>query len=325
MHLRRIWAVVIILAIILFGTIGYLILRQNKQKTPSATPTPATSGSKQAEVWTKSGEKLMDNVTSTSTLKLSDGTYRMYFMKDNKILYSNSKDAETFSTSLETGISADAAKIISNPSVLEIKNGDWIMIYEEAPQLPAGSVKGPGKATQRNLMMATSTDGQNFQKTGTAIDSAKDDKFFASVPDLVKIRDDFFRLYYVSQSDKIASAVSSDGRSWKREPDFRLTDSSVDPNVILVDGKWVMYFATLEGTGNKFYKATSTDGYTWQKGQIVLRPNNSQGAIVDPDVVNISGNHYRMFFGESVSGNAQMNGGGQFDLYYADTEADIFQ
>jgi hypothetical protein len=324
--MKRIWAIVIILVLIMLGVIGYFIWRANKQNpTSSASPTPSASVSASTEVWTKSATKLMDNVTSTCTRKLTDGTYRMYLARDGKIVYANSKDAKTFETTLETGINAEANKFISNPAVLQISDSNWIMIYEEAPLLPAGSVKGPGRATQRNLLLATSTDGQNFVKVGIAIDSAKDDKYFASVPDLVKIRDDFFRLYYVSQGDKIASAVSSDGKTWKREPDFRLVDSSVDPNVLFDETKWIMYFATLEGTGNKFYRATSKDGFTWEKGQIVLRPKEIQGAIVDPDVVNVSDSKYRMFFGESADGNAQMNGGGQFNLYYADTEANIFQ
>lgn len=327
MHLKRIWVVVIILAILLFVVIGFLIWRQVRNKASTSQALTST----EKETWTKSDKKLFENVTSTCALKLDDGTFRMYLMKDGEIKYADSKDPSIFETLASTGITADQDKFISNPAVLKIKDSDWIMIYEQAPILPENSTKGPGQATERDLLLATSTDGKTFQKVGVAINSNnKDDKFFASVPDLVRVNDSLIRLYYVSQGDKIASATSSDGRTWKREDGFRLEDSSVDPDVSLKtnsDGtqQWVMYFATLEGAGNKIYKATSKDGLTWEKGEIVLRPNTSSGVVLDPDVINLSQNKYRMFFGESASGNAQMNGGGQIDLYYADDNIDIFQ
>ena len=326
MHLKRIWVIVIILAILLFAVIGYLVYRQVKNSRAAKS---ANSTSVEKETWAKSDKKLFENVTSSCTLKLADNTYRMYLMKDGEIKYADSKDATSFDTPVSTIVTADQDKFISNPAVLKIKDGDWIMIYEQAPILPANSVKGPAKATERDLLLATSADGKTFQKVGVAIDSSKDDKYFASVPDLVKVNDNLIRLYYVSQGDKIGSAISVDGRTFKREDGFRMEDSSVDPEVLLKTDsdssqQWVMYFATLEGAGNKFYKATSTDGLAWKKGEVVLRPNTSSGAIVDPDVVLISEDKYRMFFGESTSGNAQMNGGGQIDLYYADDNVEIF-
>lgn len=326
MHLKRVWVVVIILAVLLFLVIGILIWRQVKK---SATSELSASGSTVKETWVKVNKKLFENTTSTSALKLDDGTYRMYLMKDGEIKFANSKDASMLEAPVSTGITADQDKFISNPAVLKIKDGDWIMIYEQAPILPANSVKGAGKATERDLLLATSADGKTFQKAGEVINSNnKDNKFFASVPNLVKVSDNLIRLYYVSQGDKIASATSVDGRTWKKEDGFRMEEGSVDPDVLLKinsdsSQQWVMYFATLEGAGNKIYKATSTDGLTWKKGEVMLRPNTSSGVVVDPDVVQISEDKYRMFFGESTSGNAQMNGGGQIDLYYADDNTDI--
>lgn len=328
MNHRRLWLIVIVLAIILFLGIGLALFLMKFQATETAS-TASPASSKAAEVWKKNPNKVFENVTSTDTLKLEDGTFRMYLQKNGKISYADSKDATTFSELASTGIDENQGKMISNPSVLRIKEGDWIMVYEEQPQLPPGAEKGPGPGSQRNLLLATSTDGKSFVKVGLIIDSSKEDNFFASVPKLVKLPDGKIRMYYVSEGNKIASATSDDGKTWVREKGFRLEDSAVDPDPILKiccggHQSWVMYFATLEGDNNKFYKATSEDGISWKKGEIVLKPESEKGAIIDPDVIEISPGKWRMFFGEMAEGQGQMGGPAQIDLYYADFTGDIF-
>lgn len=323
----RLWMVAICLGIILVIVLGWYFWQTTHQKSTSATP--AASGSLGLEVWTKD-KKIFDNVTSSCTLKISDNLYRMYLMKDGQIFYADSKDASSFSLPAPTGITGDSGNIISNPAVLKIADNNWLMIYEQAPNLPKDAVKGPAKAAQRNLLAATSADGKSFQKAGTAIDSSQDDNYFASVPDLVLVKEGLIRMYFVSGGDKIASVTSANGVSWHREAGFRLEDSSVDPDVLVktdADGTkhWVMYFATLEGAGNKIYKATSLDGLAWKKGEVMLRPDASSGVVVDPDVVQISEDKYRMFFGQSANGNVQMGGSGQLDLYAATANQDIFK
>ena len=336
MNHRRLWIIIIILAIILFLAIGLAIGLLKYRSNIAISPSPSASPIK--ETWVKNPNKLFESVTSTDTHKSDDGTFRMYFMKGGKIVYADSKDAATFSEPISTGIDENPGKFISNPAVLKIKDNNWIMIYEEQPQLPPGAEKGPGPATQRNLLLATSEDGKTFTKAGIAIDSSKEDQYFASVPKLIKLPGSKIRMYYVSEGDKIASAISDDGKTWTREKGFRLEDSAVDPDPILKvccggTQNWVMYFATLEGNNNKFYKATSKDGLKWEKGEIVLRPQSEKGAIVDPDVVPIGipatdtfrVDRWRMFFGEMAEGQGQMGGSAQIDLYYADFEGDIFE
>jgi len=335
MNHRRLWIIIISLAIVIFLAIG-LALWLMKFQFGETAPSPAVS--KMSETWVKNPNKLFENVTSTDTLKLEDGTFRMYLQKSGKILYAESKDATTFSEPVSTGIDENPGKFNSNPTVLKIKDNDWIMVYEEQPQLAPNAEKGPGLGSQRNLLLATSEDGKSFTKVGIVIDSAKEDKYFASVPKLVKLPDNKIRMYYVSEGDKTASAISDDGKTWVRDKGFRLEDSAVDPDPILKvccggTQNWVMYFATLEGNNNKFYKATSKDGISWQRGEIVLRPDSEKGAIVDPDVVEITADSstssgqakWRMFFGEMAKGQGQMGGSAQIDLYYADFEGDIFE
>lgn len=277
------------------------------------------------EKWTKNPDVLMENTTSTCTLRLDDGTYRMYFMAEGAIFYADSKDGTTFGEKKPTGVTQSMGKMISNPSVLEISKNDWIMVYEEQPEKKPGPGPGgpPSSQTQRNLYLATSSDGKNFKKVGIAIDSSKEeeDNFFASVPELVKLPDRKVRMYYVSGGEAIGSAISTDkGRTWKREPGFRLEDFAVDPEIIYENGKWIMYYATLPvpdaGTKSAIYKATSKDGLTWTKDNTpLIKPDNAEGFVVDPDVIKI-GDSYKMFFGEAPGGlGAEAQ---RINLFYAD-------
>lgn len=83
-------------------------------------------------------------------------------------------DGKNFGSPQSTGITEETGKMISNPAVLKIKDGEWIMIYEQAPQRQPGEKEGPpSPANQRNLYLATSTDGARFKYFGEASLSAK--------------------------------------------------------------------------------------------------------------------------------------------------------
>lgn len=286
-----------------------------------------TNTSKTAETWLKSDKVVFDKLTSVDTHKLDDGTYRMYAMVDGKIMYSNSKDLETFDTPLQTGITEDEGMMISNPAVLEIKDGEWIMLYEQKAATKGQDNQGPPSSqSQRNLYLATSQDGKTFTKSSLAVDSAKEDNYFASVPDLVKLTDGNLgkiRMYYVCGGEAICSRISEDnGKTWTKEEGIRLGDQAVDPDVIYSNGKWIMYYSILDPKLNGIYKATSKDGLTWTKsdGQVITKL--SAKAFVDPDVVEISPGNYKMFFGKS-SGDSS-TGGEQIDLYSATYKGSIF-
>lgn len=309
---------IIVLIAFILGITGFFaywyLIRQ-----PEETSTQNSTSQTKSEAWVKNKIVLLENTTSTDTHKLDDGTFRMYLMKDGGISYADSKDATTFDTPIPTGVKESAGKFISNPSVLKIEDDDWIMVYEEQPQQKPGmQKKEPGTESQRNLYLATSTDGKNFTKSGIAIDSSKDDKYFASVPDLIKTSDGKVRMYYVCGGEAICSVISPDGKSFIKEEGIRMADKAVDPDVLYQNGIWVMYFSVLEGNDNKFYKATSTDGLIWKKGDIVLKPETSEGAIVDPDVLEIAPGKWRMFFGEMENGQVQVGGVSQINLFYAD-------
>ena len=320
-----------VLIIVLLGGLGYggYWYYQNKYQAKISSSTNEATSTKIPEGWNRADKMILANVTSSCTVKPDDASYRMFYMKDGKIVYADSSDALNFSDAISTGISEDAGKMMSNPAVLQLEDGNWIMVYEQAQQKNPGSSgkTPPGPNTQRNLYLATSSDGKTFNKVGLAIDSAKEDSYFASVPDLVLLPDGKIRMYYVSGGEATGSAISTDnGQNWTRETGYRLTGSVVDPDVLyqIKDGQesWVMYYSVLTPENNALYKTTSTDGINWQPGEIILKPRSLSQALVDPDVVQISADKYRMFYGEAGGDSTQ--GGTTINLYYADSNGDIF-
>lgn len=330
---RVLWLIIFIILLIVLS----YILWKNTKTILLTTTTPATSPSvstpsasisvKPEEKWTRSDKAVFD-ATSSDTHKLSDETYRIYLMQNGNIVYADSKDGANFQTPISTGIGEDSGKIISNPAVLETKPNEWIMIYEQQPtKKPGMPDSAPGSTNQRNLYLATSSDGKIFEKVGIAIDSSKEDNYFASVPDLILLSDGRIRMYYVSGGEAIGSAISNDnGQTWTKESGYRLTNKAVDPDVLIKNenGKssWIMYYSVLTGADNRIYKSTSLDGLIWTPGVIVLEPKESTNNIVDPDVIEMDPNHYRMFFGEMTGDST--SGQSQPSLYYADYQGNIF-
>jgi hypothetical protein len=323
-----VWLIVIIILLIIVG--GGIWLWQKSSKlasTPTSTPTP--SATQQIETWTKGDRRIMNGVTSSDTHKLADGTYRMYFMQNSGIAYAESSDALNFDAPKPTGVTQEPGKMISNPAVLKIEDSNWIMIYEQQPQKQTNSndKTTPGPDIQRNLYLASSTDGKNFTKVGLAIDSSKEDNYFASVPDLVLLPDGKIKMYYVSGGQAIGSATSVDkGSTWQRDSGYRLEDNAVDPDVLLKTENdknyWIMYYTILSGSGNALYKATSSNGINWTKVSKVLDAKDKTSVIVDADVVPLTQGKYRMFFGEVES--EESGAPGAINLYYADSSGDIF-
>ena len=320
-----------LLIIVLLGGLGYggYWWYKNKYQTKTSESKTEETVTKIPENWTRAEKMIMAKVTSGCTVKLENGSFRMFYMADGKIVFADSTDALIFGTPVSTGITEDSGKMISNPAVLQLKDKSWIMIYEQAPIKAPGSSNQapPGPSTQRNLYLATSADGKTYTKVGIAVDSSKEDNYFASVPDLIYTPEGKIRMYYVSRGDATGSAISQDnGKSWTKEAGLRLTDNAVDADVLYktVNGKtsWIMYYTILSPANNSINKATSSDGISWTPGESVIKPANSQSSVVDPDVIEVSAGKYRMFFGEAGGDSTQ--GGTSINLYYADSSGDLF-
>jgi hypothetical protein len=313
-NIAWIWVTLVAIVLLVFGYFGYQYLKNQDEKEASDKAERTTEVV--LETWVKGAEIIFENTTSGDTHKISENLFRMFKLGQNGISYVESTDGKNWGAAQKTGIVEEKGFFISNPNVLELGDNDWIMIYEQQPIRQPGQQQGntsPSAANQRNLYLATSTDGKTFTKVGIAIDSSKEDGYFASVPDLVLLSDGKIRMYYVSGGNAIGSAVSSDkGLTWKRDSGYRLGDGAVDPDVLYKDGKWIMYYSILNQNENALYKATSTDGLVWAKVGKILDEAN---ALVDPDVVEISSDNYIMYYG--LSSGAYSTGGETLNLYMA--------
>lgn len=326
---KSFWWVWVLLGIAIIAAAIYVVIFFTNSDTEKgneiATKTDLSKSEFQEE-WQIEPTVVMENTTSSDTHYLGENSYRMYFIDSGEIKYAESSDCKTFNTPKTTGIDEPPGKMISNPAVLEISATEWIMIYEQAPaKKPSSGKTPPGPATQRDLYFATSTDGKTFTKVGIAIDSSKEDEYFASVPDLVLLPDSSIRMYYVSGGDKIAATTSiNGGKSWNREG-IILSGMAVDPDVSYQkndDGEqWVMYYSNLDPSSNAIYKSTSSDGIEWSQG-IKLFTSTTNGAVVDPDVVYINDNEYVMFIGQSESGGS--TAGEAINLYRATLSQSIY-
>ncbi len=320
-----------ILLIIIVGLGGYFgykyfIMNQTEENTSTTQITKQPTPTK--EEWTIGQDIVKTNTTSTDTHKISESLYRMYYMDKGEIMYAESNDLRIFEPGKLTGVKEDKGKMISNPAVLKITDTNWIMIYEQQPaRAPGQNTKTPpGPNTQRNLYLATSTNGTSFKKVGVAIDSSKEDQYFASVPDLILLPDGKIRMYYVSGGSAIGSTTSADnGKTWTRDSGYRLENQAVDPDVSYKDEngqtKWVMYYSNLDPATNAIYKTTSTDGLTWIDQKKILSAT-TRGAIIDPDVVEVAPANYVMFLGQSTSGGS--TAGEEINLYRAELHQSTF-
>ncbi len=305
----------------IIGLIGWRVATKSHEPATTTntagTSTNTGTTAATAESWNVESAIVHANRTSTDTHKLADGSYRQFYLDQGQVWYADSVDGISWGTAYPTGLTQSAGTVQSNPGALQLKDGSWILLYEQSSaQAPGESPGQPGPSNRRDLYMATSIDGKTFTKAGIAIDSSKGDNYFASVPDLVLLPDGTVRLFYVSRGNAVASATSTDnGKSWKREAGYRLEGGAVDPDVVYQNGTWVMYYSQISLSTNGIYKAVSSDGLTWRPLGTVLSKTGDQYRVVDPDVVMTSAHKYVMYFGET---NAPDTGGQvQIDLHRA--------
>jgi len=329
-----IWLIflIIVLVLIVVGGVIWWWWATQVQMSPNSIPTTTSDQSATttptSDNWVRDTTFIRKNTTSTCTIMLENGNFRMFLMEGGKIVFADSVDGRNFTDTQATDIAEDPGLMISNPAVLKIADGNWIMIYEQAPtKQPGAKEEPPSTANQRNLYLATSTDGTKFTKVGVAIDSAKEDSYFASVPDLILLSDGKIRMYYVCGGSAICSAISSDGKSWNKETGIRIGNNAVDPDALIStkDGKteYVLYYSLLSQTTNRIYKAISADGLTWSEGVVALSPSSSTLTVIDPDVVKTGDatDKYLMYFGEAPSSGTA---GGSINLYLAENTGNIF-
>ncbi|MGC9049237.1 MAG: hypothetical protein ACP5IX_03425 [Patescibacteria group bacterium] len=240
-------------------------------------------------------------------LKLNDGKIRLYYCGPAGIISAISSDGLNFQK--ESGVRiaplgrpGDPESMVCDATVVNLPDGQIRMYYKGAT-----GMGGPGQSVHR-IYSAISSDGLNFKKEGLRIDSQKTgDNGWASVPEAVKLPDGRVRIYYVSADPEakggIMSAISSDGLNFQKETGVRLKGNFVDPAVIiLADGTfWLtaVYNCVPEKENcsqkNGFYGFFSKDGLNFTGGQLIYP---AFGVDLDPSIIKISENTYRIYYGE---------------------------
>jgi predicted GH43/DUF377 family glycosyl hydrolase len=256
------------------------------------------------------------DTTSTCSFLLPNGMIRTYFMTEGKFVFAESRDGTDLSQTITTNISgSNSQAFISNPAVLLLKDGTYLMVYEE-------STNPPPEQENRTLFAATSTDGIQFGSPvllpSSSIDLSPKGTIFQSVPDLVQLPDGTIVLYYVANGSSIASMRSTDGGlTWSQDSGYRLgtaaaggqslTAAYVDPDIVLeANGKFTLYLAYSEfesecgGLGcQRFRIARSEDGLNFelQPDDILVAGEGASG-LVDPDVYQTADGVWHMLYGE---------------------------
>ncbi len=137
----------------------------------------------------------------------------------------------------------------------------------------------PGPTTNETLMVAISTDGQNFSvrqpiNVPNSVITRRVD------PNPVLLPDGRIRLYYIDfgtiPTKNLYSAISNDGINFTEEPGIRFTQNHItDPDVFYLGGNWVG-FLSKPNVGMQIIRIVSSDGlnfiedatFNWNNGGI---------------------------------------------------------
>ena len=200
---------------------------------------------------------------------------------------------------VERGIAVNG--LVADAEVIDLGNEKFRMYYSASPEA-GGNLE---------LYSAISNDGITWTKE----DGIR--KEFSTFPDVVKLSDGRYRLYFQNMG-AIKSAVSTDGLSWKDEPGvridknesgFALENVGAGSTVILSDGSFVMVY---RGTENKpygtkklpnnfttyYFYATSKDGLKFDKKGLAIDPRNDvfDGFLDGSEWVKWDNQELRLYF-----------------------------
>ncbi len=248
---------------------------------------------------------------SSSTIFL-DNQYWMYYT-GNGIELATSADGLNF---IYVGTVIDvkgvnSADMVTNPAVFQLENGQYRMIFEGSRW--AEDEKGSYQS-DRKLYSAISDDGKKWTaEEGVRFwdyGDGKPGEIFTSVPDVVRLPDGKLRMYYTRGATSATALSNDEGLTWTKETNLKLRKVAVDPDILLLDGTYKLFFTTFAdefGIGDQWVmSANSADGVNFaiDKGKLIT--SNSGGLITDPDVIK-TGDGYRMYYGEFKKGEHEPN------------------
>lgn len=197
--------------------------------------------------------------------------------------------------------------------------GMWRIFYGVEPATPNNKLE---------IYSALSTDGLTWAAQPTPILQ------WATFPDIIKLPDDRFRLYYQdAQQHIIASAISTDGVTFLPEAGARLTPSGQDdsagvaaPTVLLLpDGSYLLVYRADEAGAysatainpktTALFVAHSPDGLNFMVGEKIVDGRNPtfDGYIDGPELVLLDDGKVHVRFWTSA-GKDNTADAGQYDM-----------
>lgn len=247
--------------------------------------------------WVKEGVRVEGGAVPYA-LPLAEGGYRLYYCGAGGILSARSPDGLTFAA--EEGrrlppLTGGDEMVVCDPSVVPLPQSGYRMYYKGM---------NPSQPWIHRVYSAYSTDSLVWQREGLRYQNlGAPDYGFTSVPDVVRLPDGRYRLYYTGGERKNAtlSAVSADGLTFTREEGIRL-EPAVDPNVLLLsDGTYRMFYSILPSLGNPqaIYTAISDDGLTWIPQGSIIAPGGPYDSLaaMDPGAVLLPQGDFRVYYG----------------------------
>ncbi len=212
----------------------------------------------------------------------------------------------------------------ADADIVELEEGKYRMYFSIEPEVPGNKLE---------MFSAISGDGKEWEtESGVR-------KEFSTFPDIVKLPDGKYRIYFQSQG-VMKSATSADGLSWTDEPGTRIDSSNnaglnlenvAAPTTISLGDSYLMVY---RGTINQKYPAkvpndntqillwaTSKDGLAFDKKGVALDSRDAlfQGLLDGPELVKWDDGTIRLYFwsykgvfhttftGEGFSGDAEFD------------------
>lgn len=250
------------------------------------------------EVWAKEPGIRIDGATTPSVVRLTDGTWRIYYAVKEGIVSALSQDGVQWvkdeGVRLENeSHSANQARV-SGPTVFTLKDGGFRMLYEGSDAKQSSFV----------ILSAVSTDGLAWkrEKGVRLTDKNRFDQDIAASPNVVRaVGGELF--CYFGDGNTIKVATSKDqGVTWFKRSLSGLPQASVDPSVIIMpDGVWRMYFAASQSTdrllNSRILSARSTNGLDWsvENGARIIADKKAT-QVLDPDVIMVSLGKMRLYY-----------------------------
>jgi len=199
--------------------------------------------------------------TFPDVVKLTDGTFRMYFQSAGVLKSASSTDGLTWKDEAGTRIDKtnDLSLTFDNvaaPTVLLQSDGTFLMVYRGTINQQYSGEVTPNKNTQL-LLWATSPDGLVWTKKGLAIDSRSTPLYgLADGPELFINDDGVIKLSFWTYTGVYWSTVSGSSFSTP-EKVFALAESTPnnkfpamtagDPTYAQLNGVWYMYYGQQDG------------------------------------------------------------------------------